>query len=57
MEGPIDDTGMARTPQMKKGGKVKAVKKSSSGGTAKVKKANKVRGYGMARGGKVCKVR
>ena len=53
-EGPIDDTGMFR---MKKGGKVKAVKKSSSGGTAKVKKANKIRGYGMARGGKVCKIR
>jgi hypothetical protein len=52
--GSADDTGM---PQMKRGGKVKAVKKSSSGGAAKVKKANKVRGYGMARGGKVCKVR
>ena len=54
-KGPIGDTGMFR---MKKGGKVKAVKKSSSGGTAKAYKGGgKVRGYGMARGGKVCKIR
>jgi len=41
---------------MKKGGKVNKMK---AGGMAKkgYKKGGKIRGYGLARGGKVCKMR
>ena len=41
---------------MKKGGKVKKMK---AGGMTKkgYKKGGKIRGYGLARGGKVCKMR
>ena len=42
-------------PKMNKGGKVK---KMMGGGMAKAYKGGgKVRGYGMARGGKACKMR
>ena len=46
-------------PEMKKGGKVKKMKKMMGGGMAKsgYKAGGKVRGYGMARGGKACKMR
>ena len=60
-------------PEMKKGGKVKKMKKMMGGGMAKkpkmkkmmgggmaksgYKAGGKVRGYGMARGGRACKMR
>ena len=44
-------------PKMAKGGKVKKMKKMMGGGMTKAyKEGGKVRGYGMARGGKVCKM-
>jgi hypothetical protein len=45
-------------PKMAKGGKVKKMKKMMGGGMTKAyKEGGKVRGYGMARGGKACKMR
>ena len=52
----IDTPRMERPPGMKKGG---VAKKMNMGGMAKASysKGSKVRGYGMARGGKACKMR
>ena len=44
-------------PQMKKGGKVKKPKLKKVMGSGASKSSAKARGYGMARGGKVCKMR
>ena len=54
---PVEpDRTMERPPGMKKGG---VAKKMNMGGMAKASysKGSKVRGYGMARGGKACKMR
>jgi len=50
------EEGRGRPPGMKKGG---VAKKMNMGGMAKASysKGSKVRGYGMARGGKACKMR
>ena len=44
----------AKDMGLKKGGKVKKMK--SGGKVKKMKSGGKVRGYGMARGGKACKM-
>ena len=51
-----DEDRMNMPSMMKKGGKVKKMK---AGGMTKkgYKKGGKIRGYGLARGGKVCKMR
>jgi hypothetical protein len=51
-----DEDRMNMPSMMKKGGKVNKMK---AGGMAKkgYKKGGKIRGYGLARGGKVCKMR
>ena len=53
---PAPEEGRGRPPGMKKGG---VAKKMNMGGMAKASysKGSKVRGYGMARGGKACKMR
>ncbi len=51
-----DEDRMSMPSMMKKGGKISKMK---AGGMTKkgYKKGGKIRGYGLARGGKVCKMR